>query len=179
MAGVNGREAAQEGGLLSFARALVAAKGEKGTAPPPPPAPSAPPAPVPPPAPPELAAFEARVGSSLARIAAAARSPGMQGDHYREVFVALAGVVELMPAFVREVRTARHPIPDEAVAEFLSRLEKTVDERAAATLKRESARWFRAFDRRTNAAVALGGAALFVLGFLGGVATAVRLAAAG
>jgi len=111
---------------------------------------------------------------SLERIATAARSPGMQGDHYREVFIALAGVVELMPEFVRAVRKGQDPLSEERVAAFLAGLESRIDERLDSTVKRASGRWFRAFDRRTNAFIAGAGCALFVLGCLLGFATAVR-----
>lgn len=171
MAGVNDRRRAEKGGLLAFGKALAGGAGQAGDAA----APSAPPdLPAPPPAA-DLAAFEARIAKSLGRIAAAARAPGMQGDHYREVFIALAGVVELMPEFVREVRRGREPLSEETIATFLAGLESKVEERLDATVKRASGRWFRAFDRRTNLFVATAGAALFAFGCLLGFAAAVRL----
>lgn len=184
LAGVKVQErkaAAVKGGLRAFADALVAEKaGKEGGA-------SAPPSAAPPEPPvasqstgsePEgIAAFEAQVAKSLGRIAAAARSPGMQGDPYRENFIALAGVVELMPLLVRMVYGARQPISEEATAAFLDGVERVVGDRTEAAVKRQSARWFRSFDRRTTAVVAscVGGA--FVLGSLIGFATAFRLLA--
>ena len=172
------REVASKGGLLAFAQALTNVQGQgQGEGAAPPPQASAPPE-APPPAPPLpepdlLAAFEGRVGKCLERIAAAARSPGMKGDPYRENFVALAAVVELMPDLVRAIERTRAPLSDDDLAAFLSRVEETTDKR----LKRESSRWYRAFDRRTNLLLVVWGLSLCLASFLGGVAITVRLTA--
>lgn len=97
----------------------------------------------------------------------------MKGDPYRENFIALASVVELMPDLVRVIERTRAPLSDEALAAFLTRVEETTDKR----LKRESSRWYRAFDKRTNLFVVMWGLSLMLMAFLGGVAITVRLTA--
>ena len=159
------------GGLRVFALAL--ANKEEAVAPPP----SAPPlATKPSPAPAAidpLDAFQAQADKALERIAAAARSPAMKGDPYRENFIAQASVVELMPELVRLIHAGRAPLSDDATTALVALIGEKVDQR----VKRESGRWYRAFDRRTNAVIAgaIGGA--FVLGCLIGFATAFRLVA--
>ncbi|RYI24076.1 MAG: hypothetical protein EON48_07565 [Acetobacteraceae bacterium] len=120
-----------------------------------------------------LAAFQAQADKALERIAAAARSPAMKGDPYRENFIAQASVVELMPELVRLIHAGRAPLSDDATAALVALVGEKVDQR----VKRESGRLYRAFDRRTNAVIAgaIGGA--FVLGCLIGFATAFRLLA--
>lgn len=120
-----------------------------------------------------LAVFQAQTDKALERIAAAARSPAMKGDPYRENFIAQASVVELMPELVRLIHAGRAPLSDEATAALVALVGEKVDQR----VKRESGRLYRAFDRRTNAVIAgaIGGA--FVLGCLIGFATAFRLVA--
>ena len=177
---------ARNGGLLAYAQALTRGEGkpppnpaaaakppEEGAAAPPPPA--AAPAAPPPPADP-LPAFRKRVQGTLDRIAAAARSPVMKGDAYREVFVAQAAVVELLAEFAPLLLAAREALPAEERAALVADVLGKVEAGTAATMKRESRRWFRGFDRRTTVLVAGMVAAGFVIGWLLGFATGFRVA---
>lgn len=175
MAGLKGRGVG-EGGLTAFAKALVAEKG-KGAATPPPAA--AAPAEAPPPAPPAsepdaLAEFQARVDKVLERIVAASRSPGMKGDPYwRDILVAQAAQVELLPELVRLIHAGRAPLSDEATAALVELVGERVDRR----IQRESSRWYRRLDRRTSVAIGLGLGGAFILGCVVAFATAFRLLA--
>ena len=170
--------AAGKGGLRAFAQAM-AAGGRSG-----PPSPDPPPydpetgeiyetaaAARPTPAPTlDLTSPEAEmkrlVGGVLERLAAAARSPVMKGDPYREIFVALAAVVELFPALVRMVHQAGHVMPEDKLLAFMDKVltqtREGAQEGASVAVKRASQRWFSMFDRRTTVAIAalIAGAAL-------------------
>ncbi|KAA5611616.1 hypothetical protein [Rhodovastum atsumiense] len=125
-----------------------------------------------------MADFQGRVDRTLERIVAAARAPGVKGDPYwREIFVAQAAFVELMPALARIMFEARQPLPPAAMEAFQARVIAAMEARVGAAIERESSGWKKAFDRRTYAVVAavLGG--VFVIGCLIGFAIAFRLTA--
>lgn len=139
-----------------------------------PPAPAAVRAPVP-------AAPAARSGSpeiemqriadgALARIAAAARSPVMQGDPYREVFVALAAFVELMPVLVRSVHDARHIMPEEKITglfrDHAAMVRQSVEKGAYDAMRKEASRIYRSVDFYTSVRTGLMVGGGFIVGAL-------------